>query len=198
MFARTERLLLRPGWQEDAPALAQALSEEAVVRNLSRVPWPYNEEAARQFLNQQGEDGLPRFLIFSRTGGAPRLVGGCGISPSVEDGLALGYWIARPFWGLGFATEAGRQLLHIARTMRLPRLSAGHFIDNPASGAVLRKLGFRPTGRIAPRHSLARGGMAACALFEEGDGDSDGTVTPMRSPIQPDEDFRDTLRLIAA
>ncbi len=198
MFARTERLLLRPGWAEDAPALVQALSEEAVVRNLATAPWPYDVKAAQQFLSQPAVDSLPRFLIFIRTSGAPRLVGGCGISQTEEDGLEMGYWIARPFWGLGFATEAGRQLLNIARSMRLPRLTAGHFIDNPASGAVLRKLGFRPTGKIMSRHSLARGGEAACALFEEGDGDSDGAVTPMPGRILPDGDRRETMRLIAA
>ena len=32
MFARTERLLLRPGWAEDAPALAQAPSEQPSTR----------------------------------------------------------------------------------------------------------------------------------------------------------------------
>lgn len=198
MFARTERLLLRPGWQEDAPALARAIGEEAVVRNLSRVPWPYGEEQAQAFLGQPVDPTLPRFLIFARTGGAPRLVGGCGISPSVEGPLEMGYWIARPYWGLGFATEAGRQLLRIARAMNLPRLGAGHFVDNPASGAVLRKLGFRPTGKIAQRYSLARGGEAACALFEEGDADADGAATPMRSRIGVDEDFRQELRLMAA
>ncbi|WP_447764964.1 GNAT family N-acetyltransferase [Sphingopyxis panaciterrae] len=201
MFARTERLLLRPGWQEDAPALTRAIGEEAVVRNLSRAPWPYGEEEAQAFLSQPIDPTQPRFLIFARTGGAPRLVGGCGIAPSTDDlggGLEMGYWIARPYWGLGFATEAGRQLLRIARAMQLPKLSAGHFVDNPASGAVLRKLGFRPTGRIAQRYSLARGSEAACALFEEGDADADGAVTPMRSRIGVDEDFREELRLMAA
>jgi RimJ/RimL family protein N-acetyltransferase len=202
MFARTERLLLRPGWQEDAPALARAIGEEAVVRNLARAPWPYGEQEAQKFLSMPLDPNQPRFLIFARTGGAPRLVGGCGISPSQGDDaggeLEMGYWIARPYWGLGFATEAGRQLLHIARAMNLPRLSAGHFIDNPASGAVLRKLGFRPTGKVAQRYSLARGGEAACALFEEGDGDADAIVTPMRSRIGVDEDFREDIRLMAA
>jgi RimJ/RimL family protein N-acetyltransferase len=198
MFARTERLLLRPGWLEDAPALARAIGEEAVVRNLATAPWPYGEAQAQEFLSKPLDPDQPRFLIFARTGGAPRLVGGCGISPSPEDGLEMGYWIARPYWGLGFATEAGRQLLHIARAMNLPKLSAGHFLDNPASGAVLRKLGFRPTGKVAQRYSLARGGEAAVALFEEGDAASDGTVTPMRSRIGVDEDFREELRLIAA
>ena len=198
MFARTERLLLRPGWIEDAPALARAIGEEAVVRNLATAPWPYGEADARDFLSQPIDPAQPRFLIFARTGGAPRLVGGCGISDDPEGRPEMGYWIARPYWGLGFATEAGRQLLHIARAMNLPKLSAGHFLDNPASGAVLRILGFRPTGKIAQRHSRARGGDAACALFEEGETDADGAVTPMRDRIGVDEDFREELRLMAA
>ena len=37
MFARTERLLLRPGWGEDAPALARAIADETIVRNLASV-----------------------------------------------------------------------------------------------------------------------------------------------------------------
>jgi len=198
MFARTERLLLRPGWIEDAPALAKAIGEEGVVRNLATAPWPYQEEQAMEFLAKPINPAEPRFLIFSRTGGSPRLVGGCGISPSPEGPLEMGYWIARPYWGLGFATEAGRQLLRIARAMQFPKLGAGHFLDNPASGAVLRKLGFKPTGQIAQRHSLARGGMVDCALFEEGDDASDGAALPMRSRIGVDEDFRQELRLMAA
>ena len=90
MFARTERLLLRPGWLEDAPALARAIGEEAVVRNLSRAPWPYGEEEAQAFLSLPSDPDQPRFLIFARTGGAPRLVGGCGIAPSPEGSLEMG------------------------------------------------------------------------------------------------------------
>lgn len=198
MFARTERLLLRPGWQEDAPALARAIGEEAVVRNLARAPWPYGEDEAQKFLSLPVDPDQPRFLIFARTGGAPRLVGGCGIGTSPEGPLEMGYWIARPYWGLGFATEAGRQLVRIARAMHLPKLSAGHFVDNPASGAVLRKLGFKPTGQVAQRYSVARGGEVACALFEEGDGDGSDAVTPMRGRIGAHEDFREEIRLMAA
>ena len=69
----------------------------------------------------------------------------------------MGYWIARQHWGKGFATEACRSLIEIARTLKLPRLEASHFIDNPASGRVLEKLGFEPLGIIAPRLSCARG-----------------------------------------
>src|SRR3546814_17905573 len=48
-------------------------------------------------------------------------------------------------------------MLDLARTLGIPRLTAAHFVDNPASGAVLRKLGFRPTGRRIERASLGRG-----------------------------------------
>src|SRR4029453_3588759 len=50
MFARTERLLLRPGWAEDAPALARAIADEQVVRNLATAPWPFALEDAEAFL----------------------------------------------------------------------------------------------------------------------------------------------------
>ncbi|MGH6831135.1 MAG: GNAT family N-acetyltransferase, partial [Methylocella sp.] len=77
MFVRTERLLLRPGWAEDAPALARAIGEEAIVRNLATAPWPYNIEQAHGFLTAERDPRHPSFLIFARTHGAPRLIGGC-------------------------------------------------------------------------------------------------------------------------
>jgi hypothetical protein len=108
---------------------------------------------------------LPSFLITERTDGAPRLVGACGLGRRPSGAVELGYWIARPTGAAGFATEAGRALVEIARALKLPRLEASHFLDNPASGRVLEKLGFEPTGLIAPRYSCARGGEAPARLF---------------------------------
>lgn len=167
MFARTERLLLRPGWAEDAPALARAIGDEAIVRNLATAPWPYRLDDARAFLAAERGPENASFLIFRRTLGAPQLVGGVGIGPDPAGHIELGYWIARDHWGLGYASEAARAVIRIARDgLRLQRLRAGHFLDNPASGRVLRKLGFRPTGAIANRFSLGRGEAAPCRLME--------------------------------
>jgi RimJ/RimL family protein N-acetyltransferase len=69
----------------------------------------------------------------------------------------MGYWIGRPFWGRGYATEACQALIDIARALRLPSLEGSHFLDNPASARVLEKLGFEPLGIVAPRMSCARG-----------------------------------------
>ncbi len=196
MFARTDRLLLRPGFIEDAPELARAIGDEAVVRNLARAPWPYGEAQARDFLAREPHATLPDFLILKRTGGNPRIIGGIGIDAGASR-HELGYWIARPYWGLGFATEAGHAVLRMARTLRLPRLSAGHFDDNPASGAVLRKLGFRPTGRIVPRRCVARGQDVLLVEHEQAD-DAIPAMTGKRGRVSPDEDFRSDLRLMAA
>ena len=165
MFARTDRLQLRPGSAEDAPALARAIADEQIVRNLATAPWPYALKDAEAFLASPRDPVMPSFLITERTNGAPRIVGACGLGRRPSGAVEMGYWIARPYWGNGFATEASRALIDIARTLKLPRLEASHFIDNPASGRVLEKLGFVPTGLSASRYSCARGSEAVSKLY---------------------------------
>jgi RimJ/RimL family protein N-acetyltransferase len=165
MFARTERLLLRPGWAEDAPALARAIADETVVRNRATAPCPFALEDAEAFLAAPRDPAMPSFLITERTDGPPRIVGACGLGRRPSGAVELGYWIGRAYWNKGFATEAGHALIDIARTLKLPRLEASHFLDNPASGRVLEKLGFVPTGLSTTRYSCARGGEAMARLY---------------------------------
>ena len=166
MFARTDRLLLRPGWREDAPALAAAIGDAAVARNLARVPHPYGIDDALSFLSLP-EGPLPRLLIVLRSEDGPRLAGGIGLHHDDQGRAELGYWIARPYWGRGIATEAGRAFLDaVDHTLRLDRIVAGHMIDNPASGAVLRKLGFRPTAQVSGLYSLARNAIVPFTRYE--------------------------------
>jgi RimJ/RimL family protein N-acetyltransferase len=165
MFARTPRLLLRPGFPEDAPALAAAIADEAIVRNLATAPWPYRMRDAEAFLASPRDPVLPSFLILERTDSAPQLVGSCGLGRRASGAVEMGYWIARPFWGRGLATEACEALINIARALGLPSLEGSHFIDNPASARVLEKLGFEPLGIVAPRMSCARGAEVPARLM---------------------------------
>jgi len=158
-------LLLRPGFPEDAPALALAIADETIARNLATVPWPYRVRDAEAFLACPRDPVLPSLLIFERGDGPPRLVGACGLGRRPSGAVELGYWIARAAWGRGFATEAGEALIAIARALRLQRLEGSHFLDNPASGRVLEKLGFHSTGLIAPRLSCGRGSEALSRLM---------------------------------
>jgi RimJ/RimL family protein N-acetyltransferase len=168
MFARTERLLLRPGWTEDAPALVTAIGDEAVVRNLSRVPWPYGPAEAETFLALPQDERRPRFLIFTRDS-TPELVGGIGLM-DLDDGpveqAELGYWIARAHWRRGYATEAARAVLDLAfHGLRLSRIEAGHFADNDGSAGVLAKLGFSAEGSRMLFRSGLKPGAQPCSWY---------------------------------
>lgn len=201
MFARTERLLLRPGWAEDAEMLAETIADELIVRNLAAAPWPYDQSHAEDFLNGWTSGQPTRFLMMQRTAADPRLIGGIGLEATADGGYELGYWIARPYWGLGYATEAGRHMVELARTLGIRRLTGAPFIDNPASGAVLRKLGFRATGRRPERFSTARQSAATTVEYAHDLGPcsdlTDDAVGVMR-PRQWPADKRDDWRLYAA
>lgn len=165
MFARTKRLLLRPGFPEDAGALARAMGHKPVVMNLATAPWPYTLQHAQAFLTGPRDPLLPSLLALERTEGPPRLVGACGLGRRPSGAIELGYWVAPPAWGQGFATEMCEAVIDIARTLGLPQLEGSYFLDNPASGRVLEKLGFEQLGIVAPRLSCARGTEAPARLM---------------------------------
>ena len=81
-----------------------------------------------------------------------------GLFAGADPWPEMGYWIGRPFWGRGLATEASRAALGWARRSWGKRaILAGHFVDNPASGRVLENAGFLYTGETRRQFSLARG-----------------------------------------
>jgi RimJ/RimL family protein N-acetyltransferase len=155
------RLVLRPLQAADAPAMQRYASDFDVARMLAQVPHPYPEGEAAAFIAEVCEldDDLP-FRVF-----AIDQDGFAGTAALAADGDSfaqrtgrLGYWLGRPFWGHGLATEAVRVLLadYAFGTLGLRRVTAGVFDDNPASMRVLAKLGFTQTGEEM-RWSEARG-----------------------------------------
>lgn len=165
MFARTARLTLRPAWPEDAPALAAAMGSPGVARMLGGIAYPYPLADAQAWIAEPRDGHDPRFVIMSHRRGAPELVGAIGIFAS-SGAADLGYWLKPDAWGLGYATEAGRAVLEMARhALPIRWLSAWHFIDNEASGRVLRKLGFRPTGAALFKDGHDRPDDAPCTEY---------------------------------
>lgn len=160
MFIRSERLFLRPGWPEDWQEVHAGIADEVIVRNLVGAPWPYGADDARRFAARAQDQRHPHFFITLPTAAGPaRIIGGIGLDP--RGGAAdLGFWIAREHWGQGYASEAARAVLDLAPVLGHRRIVASHFTDNPASGRVLCKLGFRLTGRTVMRHSRGRASQA--------------------------------------
>lgn len=161
MFARTDRLTLRPAWPEDAAELAAAIGHDTVTSMLSRVPSPYTLADAEDFCARGHAPDEARFLILSHDltwpDGTPAIVGGIALMDLGGPDMEIGYWLTPAAWGRGYATEAGRAVVAMARhALGLRRIAGWHFADNPTSGAVLRKLGFRPTGQNVAKPSLGR------------------------------------------
>lgn len=180
MFIRTERLFLRPAWPEDAQDLHAAIADARIVRNLTRVPWPYTLEDARAFVARPQDRRHPSFLVTLPGARGSRVIGGIGLREEAE-GVEIGYWIAPEHWGRGYATEAASAVLRLARTLGHQRIGARHFLDNPASAAVLEKLGFRKSGPLVDVHSAGRGHAAPAqgyALQFDTASDCDDEDTP--------------------
>lgn len=139
---RTARLLLRPPRLADAGPVAQYAGDFEVARMTARIPYPYGIADAEAWLLSAMTDGGG--FVIERDGG---LIGCCGTAWVDKEAMELGYWIARPFWGHGYATEAVKTLVDVTfRTKRCRCLVASRFADNPASGRVLEKVGFVATG----------------------------------------------------
>lgn len=164
MFVRTERLFLRPGWPEDVDELVDAISDQAVQRNLGVGELPRSSRAMRDYLSEPRDPRLPHFFMYLRSAEGPQLVGGIGLG-RIEEDVELGYWIAPLHRGRGFAREAVRAVLAQAATLGHRRVVASHFDDNPATLGVLEETGFADSGTERERFSHGRGKPVRARIY---------------------------------
>jgi RimJ/RimL family protein N-acetyltransferase len=163
---RTDRLILRPPAAGDVAAITRFAGDLAIARMTTRMPHPYAEADARQFVALVAKQDPARERTFAIEKAGEGLVGCIGFHRTAGGPLEIGYWIGRPHWGQGFATEAvGGALLWASRDWGRKAISSGHFADNVPSANVLIKSGFLYTGEVQLRHSRARGEMAPTRMM---------------------------------
>ena len=153
----TARLRLRPIRRGDARPVQALCNNWNVARMLSRVPYPNPVEVVEAWTGAQAaawESGSAyNFAIMHQDREHPDgLIGVVGVSRRDDGGpgggYEIGYWLGEPWWGQGLMTEAVGRILDFARVeLGLDRLCSDYFVDNPASGRVQEKCGFRITGR---------------------------------------------------
>ena len=145
-----ERILLRHWRENDAEALYKYASDPDVGPRAGWAPHKSVEESL-EIIRTVFRDATIWAIEWKETG---EVIGAIGYGPSCDCNLparegepVAGYWIAKPYWNQGICTEALHLMIdHIRRTTDIPSLISGHFIDNPASGRVMEKCGFVPTG----------------------------------------------------
>ena len=147
---QTSRLKLRFFELSDAPAVHRLVGDRAIAETTSNIPHPYEKGMAEQWISTHHEkyedDELINFAITLQSSG--ELVGAIGLLINREfDRGELGYWIGKPFWGHGYCTEAAQAVLKYSfNEMNLNRIYANHFLENPASGNVMKKIGMKQEG----------------------------------------------------
>ncbi|MBL8530335.1 MAG: GNAT family N-acetyltransferase [Hyphomonadaceae bacterium] len=152
---QTQRLTLKPISMGDAPRIARFANDPAVARMITSAPLPYLQCAAEGWImTLNARAPLGEDFVFGVHVAGEGLVGVIGAHKKRGGAFDVGYWVGRPYWGRGFASETLNGFVSEARG--LGQLIAGHFVDNPASGRVLQKAGFVYTGETDEAYSLGR------------------------------------------
>ncbi|NNJ76045.1 MAG: GNAT family N-acetyltransferase [Anderseniella sp.] len=149
----TERLLLRPMRETDAPRLVKLANRPEIAHMLATMPHPYSLSDAEDFLDNVRKlpSNAANFAITLKD--APdTLIGGTGYGPASGTDkppheIDFGYWLGLEYWGKGYATEAAKAVIrHAFEVSSIEQIDTEHLTVNPASGRVLAKAGFVDKG----------------------------------------------------
>jgi [ribosomal protein S5]-alanine N-acetyltransferase len=159
---KTQRLLLRLPVQGDAGRIALLAGDYDVASMTGTIPHPYTEAMAGEWIAslRAGAEGVAFGIDLWGD-----LIGCVGYRALDRAHAEMGYWLGKPYWGNGYATEAARELiLYVFQKESFAYLTVGHFKENPASARVIAKLGFEPSGEVL-RECAARGSKARCLTY---------------------------------
>jgi [ribosomal protein S5]-alanine N-acetyltransferase len=150
MILETARLTLRPLAESDAADLHAMISDPEIMQFWD-VAAITDFEMTTEILAGQLFDaasGSAHYWAIERTEDQT-FAGTCDISDISHHHhrADIGFMLARPCWGMGYALEAMQSVITHARSdLNLQRLSARTHLGNTRSIALLTKLGFHLEG----------------------------------------------------
>jgi RimJ/RimL family protein N-acetyltransferase len=138
----TARLLLEPVRSDFAQSLFEHINDWEVMRWLASPPWPYSLADMHEWIARSNTArAAGRDADYAITVDALP-IGVIGVT-GLKVGPVLGYWLARPFWGRGFMSEAAAALLAHVFGNGQSFIASGILEGNAASLRIQHKLGFR-------------------------------------------------------
>ncbi len=146
----TERLILRLFETSDAGRVRELAGDKEIADTTTNIPHPYEKGMAEEWIStsrikfESGE--CVHFAIILKA--TQELIGAIGLV--IDKGFnkgELGYWIGREYWNRGYCTEAARAVLEYGfNQLLLHKITSSHFVRNPSSGKVMRKIGMKKEG----------------------------------------------------
>ena len=157
----TARLRLRPLALSDVPAIERLAGDWEIARFTAHIPHPYPAGGAAPWIEEtwaEAKAGKKVVAAIERLSDG-QLVGCIELDLTANDATgALGYWVGRPYWGAGIASEAASAMIKLGfGALNLTRIEAAAVAANRRSIRVQEKLGLALIGErmeAAP----ARGG----------------------------------------
>ena len=157
----SKRLILRPFTQSDAQDVASYVGDKEIAATTLSIPHPYSLEMAVEWIDTHVEafargESVNFAITLSDT---LELIGAVGLVRNEEhDRAEMGYWVGKPHWNRGFASEAAHLVVDFGfEVWQLERIYAQHFATNPASGKVMMNAGMQYEGCL--RHHLKKWGQ---------------------------------------
>jgi RimJ/RimL family protein N-acetyltransferase len=140
----TERLILKPFVLADGPQVKKLAGNWDVSKTTLNIPFPYEDGMAEQWISTHSENWLKRksaaFAIKHKK--SHELIGDVSLVEIHENQAELGYWIGKPYWRMGYCTEAAKALVQYSMSeMGIVKIVAEHLRSNPASGRVMENIG---------------------------------------------------------
>jgi RimJ/RimL family protein N-acetyltransferase len=140
----TERLTLRRPTLADVKAIARLANDRRIAENTRRLPHPYSQDHAIEFIRGIGSDNRGTVFLIE-TNYTP--IGMVGVDWREPDAPELGYWLGFEHWGQGFGTEAARAVIDFTfEEFEIEHLASGARVANPSSRNILEKCGFQWSG----------------------------------------------------
>ncbi len=141
----TERLILRKFKLEDVEEIFKNWGSDDEVTKYVRWSTHKTIEDTKEYLEnvmqKYENDEFEWALTLKDTG---ELIGAMGTFVSEDDRIEIGYNTARKHWRNGYTTEALRAVMnYLINEVGIRRFRCSHAKLNPASGAVMQKVGFK-------------------------------------------------------
>ena len=133
---------------EDYAAYRDLINNPNVTRMTGSIPYPVTMEFVTKRLEGRAQQEEEAHTIAERGFYVDGVIVGSGAYFMDEHGACeIGYSIGEDHWGKGYATAAAKAIIAMARAHGFTdKLVAQYAKDNPASGRVLEKLGFKVVG----------------------------------------------------
>lgn len=147
---QTPRLILRPFKMTDVTRVTQLANDFDIALNTENFPYPYEEFMAHSWILQHQDffQSNQKLILAITKRKNEQLIGAIGLDIDLKhDRAGLGYWLGRPFWKQGYATEAAKRMLYYSfEELKLQRVFALHLKRNPDSARVLQKIDMQYEG----------------------------------------------------